>query len=77
VQDQREETARSAVQRIKALALECQQLSSQSAQNYERLYEDLELKTLESQLHVAKQQETTVQAKLKLLSAVERMKRSQ
>jgi chromosome segregation ATPase len=77
VRDQREATARSAVERIKALALECKQLSSRSAQTYERLTEDPELKTLESQLQEAKQQATTVQAQLKLLSAVERMKRSQ
>jgi hypothetical protein len=77
VRDQREETARSTVQRIKALALECKQLSSRSAQNYERLTEDPELKTLESQLQEEKQQATIVQAQLKPLSAVERMKRSQ
>jgi hypothetical protein len=35
VRDQREETARSTVERIKALALECKQLSSHSAQTYE------------------------------------------
>jgi hypothetical protein len=50
VRDQREETAQSTVQRIKALALECKQLSSRSAKNYEHLIEDPELKTLESQL---------------------------
>lgn len=77
VRDQREETTRSAVERIKALALECKQLSSRSAHTYERLAEDLELRTLESQLQEAKQQATTVQAQLKPLSAVERMKRSQ
>jgi hypothetical protein len=77
VRDQREETARSAVERIKALALECKKLSSRSAQTYEHLAEDPELRTLESQLQEAKQQATTVQAQLKLLSPVERMKRSQ
>jgi hypothetical protein len=35
VRDQREATARSTVERIKALALECKQLSSRSAQTYE------------------------------------------
>jgi hypothetical protein len=50
VRDQREETSRSTVERIKALALECKQLSSQSAQTYECLAEDPELRTLESQL---------------------------
>jgi hypothetical protein len=77
VRDQREATARSAVERIRAFALECKQLSSRSAQTYERLTEDPELKALESQLQEAKQQATTVQVQLKLLSAVERMKRSQ
>jgi chromosome segregation ATPase len=77
VRDQREETARSAVERIKALALECKQLSSRSAQTYEHLAEDPELRTLESQLQEAKKQAATVQAQLKPLSAVERMKRSQ
>jgi chromosome segregation ATPase len=74
VRDQREATAQSTVERIKALALECKQLSSRSVQTYERLTEDPELKTLESQLQEAKQQAATVQAQLKLLSAVERMK---
>jgi hypothetical protein len=55
VRDQREETARSTVERIKALALECKKLSSRSAQTYERLAEDPELRTLESQLQEAKQ----------------------
>jgi hypothetical protein len=77
VRDQREETAWSTVERIKALVLECKKLSSRSAQTYEHLVEDPELKTLESQLQEAKQQAVTVQAQLKLLSAVERMKRSQ
>jgi hypothetical protein len=77
VRDQREETAWSAVERIKALTLECKKLSSRSAQTYERLAEDPELRTLESQLQEVKQQEATVQAQLKLLSPVERMKRSQ
>jgi hypothetical protein len=57
--------------------VECKQLSSPSAQNYEHLTEDPELKTLESQLQEEKQQATTVQAQLKPLSAVERMKISQ
>jgi hypothetical protein len=77
VRDQREATARSAVERIRAFTLECKQLSSRSAQTYERLTEDPELKALESQLQEAKKQATTVQAQLKPLSAVERMKRSQ
>jgi hypothetical protein len=50
VRDQREETARSAVERIKELVLECKKLNSQSVQIYERLVEDPELRTLESQI---------------------------
>jgi hypothetical protein len=40
VQDQIEETAWSTVHRIKALALECKQLSSRSSQTYKHLAED-------------------------------------
>jgi hypothetical protein len=40
VHDQREEAAKSAVGRIRALALECKQLSSRSAYNYECLTKD-------------------------------------
>jgi hypothetical protein len=50
VRDQREETARSAVKRIKALVAECKQLSNQSAQTYESLAEDPKLRTLETHL---------------------------
>jgi hypothetical protein len=50
VRDQREATARSAVEIIKVLCLECKKLSYRSAQMYEQLIEDLELKALESQL---------------------------
>jgi hypothetical protein len=57
--------------------MECKQLSDRSAQTYEKLTEDPELKALESQLQEAKQQAETVQAQLKPLSAIERMKRSQ
>jgi hypothetical protein len=48
VRDQREETAQSTFDRIKALALEFKQLSSRSMQTYECLAEDPELRTLES-----------------------------
>lgn len=48
VWDQREEIAWSAIERIKALALEFNQLGNRSAQIYECLAEDPELKTLES-----------------------------
>jgi superfamily I DNA and RNA helicase len=77
VRDQREETVRSVVERIKALAMECKQQSDHSAQTYERLTEDVEMKALESQLQEAKKQEATVQAQLNLLSVVEKMKQSQ
>jgi predicted short-subunit dehydrogenase-like oxidoreductase (DUF2520 family) len=59
------------------LDLECKQLSSRSAQTYERLTEDPELKTLESQIQEEKQQAAIVQVDLKLLLVFERMKRSQ
>jgi uncharacterized protein with HEPN domain len=62
VQDQREETTWRLVERIKELALECKQLSSRSAQTYEHLIEDLELKTFQSQLQEAKKQAMTVQS---------------
>jgi hypothetical protein len=77
VHEQREKTVKSAVGRIRALSLECKQLSDRSAKMYECLIEDLELRKLEAQLHEAKQQESTMQAQMKLLTAVEKMKRSQ
>jgi len=43
VRDQREATARSVVERLKALAGECKQLSNHSAQTYEKLAENPEL----------------------------------
>jgi septation ring formation regulator EzrA len=55
VRDQREATARNAVDRLKSLALECKQLSNRSAQTYENLTENPELQTLESQLQEVKQ----------------------
>jgi hypothetical protein len=54
IRDLREATARSAVGRLKSLALECKQLSSRSAQTYENLTENPELQALESQLQEAK-----------------------
>jgi hypothetical protein len=77
VRDQREATAWSSVEKIKELAVEFKEISSRTAQNYERLTEDPELKILESQLQEEKKQATIVQVQLKLLSVVERMKRSQ
>ena len=43
VRDLKEETARSMVDKLKSLALECKQLSDQSAQTYENLTENSEL----------------------------------
>jgi phage shock protein A len=57
--------------------MECKKLSDRSAQTYEKLTENPELKALESQLQEVKYQAETIQAQLKPLSAVERMKRSQ
>jgi hypothetical protein len=53
--------------------MECNKLSDHSAQNYERLTENPELKALESHLQEAKKQEEIIQAQLKPLSVVERM----
>ena len=55
VRDQREETTKSAVERIGVLASECKQLSNRSAQTYVHLVEYLELRTLEAQLQEVKQ----------------------
>jgi hypothetical protein len=77
IRNQREAVACSAVDRLKSLALECKKLSNRSTQTYENLTENPELQTLESQLQEAKQNTDTLQAQLKALSAVERMKRSQ
>jgi hypothetical protein len=44
---------------------------------YECLVEDPELRRLEARLQEAKQQASTMQAQLKLLTVVEKMKRSQ
>jgi hypothetical protein len=56
VRDQREATARSTVERINALAMECKQLTDCSAQTYEQLTDNPELKALESQLEEVKYQ---------------------
>jgi hypothetical protein len=77
VRDQREATARSTVERLKALTLECKHLTDRNAQTYEKLTENQELEALESQLQEAKYQAEKIQAQLKSLSAVEKMKRSQ
>jgi hypothetical protein len=77
VHDQREEATKNTVVRIRALTSECKQLSDRSAQTYECLAEDPELRKLEAQLQEAQQQAFSVQAQMKLLTTVERMKRSQ
>jgi hypothetical protein len=56
VRDQREATARSAVERLKALTSEFKHLTNHSAQTYEQLMENPELKELESQLQEVKYQ---------------------
>jgi phage shock protein A len=77
MRDQREETARSAVERINSLAMEFKKLIYRSAQTYEKLTKNPKLKALGLQLQEVKYQEEMIQAQLKPLSAVERMKRSQ
>jgi hypothetical protein len=74
VRDQREETTKNAVGRIRALTLEYKQLSDRSTHTYERLVEDPELRKLEAQLQDTQQHTFFVQAQMKLLIAVERMK---
>jgi len=61
VRDQREATAQSVVERIKALTMECKQLSDCSAHIYECLTEDHKLRALESQLQEVKQHAETIQ----------------
>jgi FtsZ-binding cell division protein ZapB len=43
VRDQREATTQRAVERIKALAMECKKLSNHNAQTYEKLTENPKL----------------------------------
>jgi hypothetical protein len=74
VRDQREETSRSTFERIRSLAIKCKKISDRSAQTYEKLMKYLELKALESQLQEVKHQDEKIQAQLKPLLAVERMK---
>jgi hypothetical protein len=68
---------RSVVERIKELASKCRKLSDLSAQTYEHLTKDPELRILEAQLQEAKQQVSTLKEKMKLLIAIEKMKRLQ
>jgi hypothetical protein len=77
VRDQREATTRSAVERLKALTLECKKLTDHSSLTYEQLIESPELRALELQLQEAKYQVEKIQMQLKSLSGVERMKCSQ
>jgi hypothetical protein len=53
VRDQREEIAKNTLVRILSLASECKKLSDRSAQTYERLVKDPELRKLEAQLQEA------------------------
>jgi hypothetical protein len=55
VRDQREEASRNIVERTMELDSECKKLSDQSAQTYECLVEDPELRKLEAQLQEVKQ----------------------
>jgi hypothetical protein len=48
--DQREETYKNTVVRIRSLTLECKKLSDRSTQKYERLSEDPKLRKMEAQL---------------------------
>jgi hypothetical protein len=77
VSDQREETAKNTIVRTRYLTSECKQLSDISAQTYERLVEDLELRNMEAQLQEVQQQEFFMEAHMKLLTAIEIMKRYQ
>jgi hypothetical protein len=61
VRNQREATAKSTVERLKALVGECKQLINHSAQTYEKIVENPELQALESQLQEAKQHADTLQ----------------
>jgi hypothetical protein len=51
VHDQREETAKNIVARIRSLTSECKQLSDKSSQSYEHLIKDPKLRKLYVQLH--------------------------
>jgi cell division protein FtsL len=55
--------------------MECNQLSARSAQTYENLTENPELQTLEAQLQEEKKHADTLQAQIKTMTLVKRMKR--
>jgi cell division protein FtsL len=73
--DLREATARSTIGQLKTFALKCKKLSVRSTQTYETLAKTPELQTLEAQLQEAKQHVDTLQAQIKTLTPVKRMKR--
>jgi uncharacterized coiled-coil protein SlyX len=75
IRDLREATAHSAVGRLKTFASEYKQLSTRSTQTYENLMDNPELQALEAQLQEAKLHVDTLQAQLKALTPVERMKK--
>ena len=61
VKDQTKATSRSIVERLKALTLECKQITNHSSQTYEQLTENTKLKALELQLQEARYQVETIQ----------------
>jgi hypothetical protein len=75
IRDLIDSTARNIVGRLKSLELECKQLTSRSAQTYETLTKNPRLQALESQLQESKKHADMLQAQLKALSPIERMKR--
>lgn len=75
VRDQREEVARNTVERVRPISSECKKLSDRSAQTYEFLAKDRDPRKLEAQLREAKHHTSTMQGQMKLLTAVEKMKR--
>jgi hypothetical protein len=60
VRDLREATSHNAVGRLKSLSLECKQLISRSAHNYENLIENPYPQALEAQLQEAKKHAKTL-----------------
>ena len=76
VRDLREETSHNTIDRLKALALECNKKSNHNTKTYENLTENLELQTLESQLWEVKNHAYMLQAQLKALLFIDQMIRS-
>jgi hypothetical protein len=62
VRDQKEATAQSVFERLKALTLESKKLTDRNAQTYEQITKNPELKELESQLQEVKYQAKNIQA---------------